>query len=129
VQFTAVKPRDGYSPSNPTGYINLGTAVNCLCEDVILERFLRGDLWSHEPAWQHYTGLNGTEDLLRTAAGFLQERLAQGQPVSPEHLRMVNGVSAGLEVLSWVLADPEDLIIVPTPTYSRSYYVIPPNIK
>ena len=35
---------------------------------------------------------------------------------------MVNGVSSGLEVLSWVLADPGDVVIVPTPTYAR--YVV-----
>ena len=43
----------------------------------------------------------------------------QGCEVSPERLRMVNGVSCGLEVLSWVLADPGDVVIVPTPTYAR----------
>ena len=32
---------------------------------------------------------------------------------------MVNGVSAGLEVLSWVVADPGEVVIVPTPTYAR----------
>ena len=43
----------------------------------------------------------------------------QGEEVSSENLRLVNGVSGGLEVLSWVLADPGDVVIVPTPTYAR----------
>jgi aspartate/methionine/tyrosine aminotransferase len=35
---------------------------------------------------------------------------------------MVNGVTAGLEVLGWALADPGDLVIVPTPIYGRWTY-------
>ena len=88
-------PSDNYSMSNPGGYVNLGTAVNGLCEGGILlmqkyfhfkftlivellsERLRRDDLWRHESDWQHYFGLNGTPDLLRVTTNFLQERLAQ----------------------------------------------------
>ena len=63
--------------TNPSGMVNLGTAVNSLCESEISSRLSRGDLWQHQPAWQHYFGLNGTPDLLRVTAHFLQQRLAQ----------------------------------------------------
>ena len=151
-------PSDNYSMSNPEGYVNLGTAVNGLCEGGILlmqkyfhfkltlilellsERLRRDDLWRHESDWQHYFGLNGTPDLLRVTTNFLQERLAQvslfllslseweqfafspsikGEKLSAENLRMVNGVSGGLEALAWIISDPGDLVIVPTPTYAR----------
>ena len=32
---------------------------------------------------------------------------------------MVNGVSGGLEALAWIISDPGDVVIVPTPTYAR----------
>ena len=88
-------PSDNYSKSNPGGYVNLGTAVNGLCEGGILlmqkyfhfnftlivellsERLRQDDLWQHESDWQHYFGLNGTPDLLRVTTNFLQERLAR----------------------------------------------------
>ena len=38
---------------------------------------VQGDLFSHEAAWQHYMGLNGTEDLLNVVAQFLTDRMAQ----------------------------------------------------
>ena len=38
---------------------------------------VQGDLFSHEAAWQHYMGLNGTEDLLNVVAQFLTDRIAQ----------------------------------------------------
>ena len=43
----------------------------------------------------------------------------QGQKLSAENLRMVNGVSGGLEALAWIISDPGDVVIVPTPTYAR----------
>ena len=43
----------------------------------------------------------------------------QGEKLSAAKLRMVNGVSAGLEALAWIISDPGDVVIVPTPTYAR----------
>ena len=108
--------------SNPGGMINLGTAVNALVEDLIADRLNRPGIFQHRPEWQHYYGLNGTPELLDTAATFLTKRLSKGKrTISPANLRLVNGVSSGLEVFSWVLADPGDVILVPVPTYARFF--------
>ena len=72
--------------------------------------------------WQHYYGLNGTPDLLDTAARFLTARVARNKrTVSPDNVRLINGVSAGLEVLSWIISDPDDVVLVPVPTYARFF--------
>ena len=42
--------------SNKGGYVNLGMAVNALCEEEINRRLNQGDLWRHTPVWQHYFG-------------------------------------------------------------------------
>jgi len=101
--------------------MNTGTAVNALCEDIIQERLNKGDLFSHEPLWQHYFGLDGTPDLLEITAKLLTEKLGRGVTISSENLRATNGVSAGLEVLAFILTDPEDIVLVPTPTYARFF--------
>ena len=41
--------------------------------------------------------------------------------VSPDNIRLVNGVSAGLEVISWIIADPQDVILVPEPIFKRFF--------
>ena len=41
--------------------------------------------------------------------------------MSPSNLRLVNGVSSGLEVLSFILADPGQVILTPVPTYARFF--------
>ena len=43
----------------------------------------------------------------------------KGEKLSADNLRMVNGVSGGLEALAWIISDPGDPVIVPTPTYAR----------
>ena len=46
--------------------------------------------------------------------------MARGCEVRASNLRLVNGVSAGLEALGWALADPGEVVLVPVPTYARS---------
>ena len=108
--------------TNPDGMINLGTAVNALSEEMVEKRLSQPDIFKHKRRWQHYYGLNGTPELLTTAASFLTKRLAKWKTiVARENLRLVNGVSSGLEALSFVLADPGDVILVPVPTFARFY--------
>jgi len=108
--------------TNTNGYVNLGTAVNALVEDLMQERLTKGDLFEHKTEWQHYYGLNGSPDITATAAQFLTERVTRGQvTISPSNLRLVNGVSAGLEVMSFILADPGEVILTPVPTYARFF--------
>ena len=49
----------------------------------------------------------------------MSERLAGDVSISVDNLRCVNGVSAGLECISWMLCDPGDVILTPVPTYAR----------
>ena len=51
---------------------------------------------------------------------FLSDRVAK-RTMSAANIRLVNGVSSGLEVFSWVVADPGDVILVPVPTYARFF--------
>ena len=55
---------------------------------------------------------------------FLTKRVTKDKTVvSSDNIRVVNGVSSGLEVFSFVLADPGDVILVPVPTYARLYLI------
>ena len=44
---------------------------------------------------------------------------SQSVSISPGNIRLVNGVSSGLEVMAWILTDPGDVMLVPVPTYGR----------
>ena len=79
-------------------------------------------MFDHKREWQHYYGLNGSPDFLSAAAEFISERISRGKvPVSAGNLRLLNGVSSGLETLSWILADPGEVVLTPVPTYARFF--------
>ena len=66
--------------------------------------------------------MNGSPEFLSTAAEFISERITRGKVlVSPGNLRLVNGVSAGLETFSWILADPGEVVLTPVPAYARIF--------
>ena len=46
---------DLYDPdTNPKGYVNLGTAVNALCETEIQDYLTQDGIFEHQKEWQHY---------------------------------------------------------------------------
>ena len=104
VSYTCYHPpySDAYSSDSPEGYVNLGTAVKSLSEDVLTARLHQPDLWRPQPSWQHYMGLNGTQDLLRAAAGFLQQKLAQvSQGLATRHSCSCRAARSALRGCGW----------------------------
>ncbi|MFC0629137.1 aminotransferase class I/II-fold pyridoxal phosphate-dependent enzyme [Kribbella deserti] len=105
---------DPWSPENPDGYINLGTAENHLLFDLLEPRLtaarpvLEGDT--------HYQQLYGAASFRAELARFLGQ--LQGDEVDPEDLVVVGGTSVVLEILAHALCDPGEAIIVPTPYYA-----------
>ncbi|XP_023336360.1 probable inactive 1-aminocyclopropane-1-carboxylate synthase-like protein 2, partial [Eurytemora carolleeae] len=106
---------------NKNGIVNMGTAVNQLCEDILTERINQENMFNHTGEYQHYFGLTGTPDFLQALADFYTRKLGQGERVDCENMRVVNGVTSALEAIAWTICDPEDIILVPTPTYARFF--------
>ena len=105
---------DPYDPaSNPNGYINLGTAENKTLYDHGAP-LLRECLEIHEDD-THYSTLHGPAFVRRAIAEFLSPRA--GRSISADHLAVGAATSAILENLSFVLCDPGDIILIPTPYY------------
>jgi len=103
-----------YAPqTNPEGYINFGTAENQLLYD-LAEPLLRECLEICERD-THYNHLHGSGFFRQALADFLSRRA--GRPIDPDHLAVASGSSAVLENLSFVLCDPGDVILIPSPYY------------
>ena len=78
-----------------------------LFADLLATRLRQDDLWQHEPAWQHYFGLNGTPDLLDVTANFLQERLAQVMIISAGDCARLRSLWSGAKANCREIADGE----------------------
>ena len=83
------------------------TSCPSLFADLLATRLRQDDLWQHEPAWQHYFGLNGTPDLLDVTANFLQERLAQVMIISAGDCARLRSLWSGAKANCREIADGE----------------------
>ena len=107
--------RDPFNPiSNPAGYVNFGTAENKMVFD-ILNPLLREHVKIKDED-THYNELHGSGIFREAVATFLSRRA--GRILDPEKITIASGASAVLEMLSFVLCDPGDAILIPTAYYS-----------
>jgi aspartate/methionine/tyrosine aminotransferase len=107
--------RDHYDPRhNPSGYLNLGTAENRLVWDLLAPKVAAAR--EIGPRDVRYVPLHGTPRLRAATARLLST--TWHTPVDPDHLVVVSGASAALDIIASVLCDAGEAIIVPAPYYS-----------
>jgi aspartate/methionine/tyrosine aminotransferase len=107
--------RDPFSPdTNPEGYVNFGTAENRILFDLV-EPLLLEEEEIHEQD-THYNELYGSGFFRRAIAEFLSRRA--GRELSAENIAVASGASAILEMLSFVLCDRGEAVLIPAPYYS-----------
>lgn len=106
---------DIYDPKyNPHGYVNFGTAENLTCFDLI--QTLLKDSTSIRARDTHYQELHGSTVFRAALARFLGRRA--GRTLDPDGVIIASGASAILELLSFILCDEGDHILVPAPYYA-----------
>ncbi|MEL6110139.1 MAG: pyridoxal phosphate-dependent aminotransferase [Planctomycetota bacterium] len=103
---------DRYSESNPTGFVNLGSAQNELHRETIERRLMAVDSATED---RRYRPFAGTDECHRSIADYLGE--LGGVPVSPEHLVVGNGIISLLESLTVALLDEDESVLIPTPVF------------
>lgn len=107
--------------TNKEGYVNLGTSVSAICEDVILKRVNEPGLFQFGAKEQHYFPMWGIPELREALASFLSRHLAPDLPVLSQNVLVVNGGVAAMEVLACCLLDPGDVVLTPSPCYARIF--------
>jgi hypothetical protein len=75
------------------GYINLGTSVSALCEDLILKRINEPGLFQFGSKEQHYFPMWGIPQLCEALASCLTRHLAPDSPVLPENVSSIHKVA------------------------------------
>ncbi len=107
---------DAWHPeTNPDGYIALCIAENKLMFDVLGPKMAR--CRRLDPESMGYDSMIGSSDFRSAVAAFLSRTFIGGD-VDAEHLAVLNGVGSVLELLFYVLCDPGDGVLVPTPSYT-----------
>ncbi|KAI9119185.1 hypothetical protein K1719_009860 [Acacia pycnantha] len=112
--------------TNPSGVIQMGLAENQVSFDLVekyLDQHPEASTWGKgaSPGWfrenalfQDYHGLKS----FRTAmASFMQQIRGGRAKFDPERVVLTAGATAANELLTFILANPGDALLVPTPYY------------
>ncbi|PKA56437.1 1-aminocyclopropane-1-carboxylate synthase 7 [Apostasia shenzhenica] len=110
--------------SNPTGIIQMGLAENQVSFDLLedyLEKHPEAFSWGsgnsnfrENALFQDYHGLQA----FRKAMATFMEKIRGGRAkFDAERIVLTAGATAGNELLTFILADPGDALLVPTPYY------------
>ncbi|GFY52061.1 1-aminocyclopropane-1-carboxylate synthase-like protein 1 [Trichonephila inaurata madagascariensis] len=122
VKYLDVCNKDEYDAiTNPNGFINLGTAVNNMCHDIILPRLTSAKIWLCDPDFLQYKEGHGILKLREALAAIMTEFLEPHESIDHENLICLIGATACIDLLAHCLADPGDVILAPTPIYGRIY--------
>jgi len=109
--------------NNPKGVINLATAFSYVCEDILAEKFSQGGLYCcdvNERVW-HVTQPQGNLGFREVLALFYTRKLKANHPIQAKDLIVTNGVTSTLDYIAHCIADPGDVILIPTPAYAYLY--------
>ena len=109
--------REHFARSSAPDYVPLCVAENKLVIDLLLEKL--GD-HTDTPAPASalgYDDMRGAKEFRAALARFLGRRVL-GSTVTPEQLVVLAGAGAILESLFYVIADPGDAVLIPTPSYA-----------
>jgi aspartate/methionine/tyrosine aminotransferase len=99
---------------HPEGYIDLGTSENHLIRDLLQDKLKAIDSLSRSPI----TYQEGFGNLaVRTAVADFYQTFTGGS-IDPAEVLLSSGASASIEMLTFALCDPGDVILVPAPYYS-----------
>ena len=105
-----------YDPkNNPNGYIDL-----CIAENKLVWKLLKPKLQAQR-AVPHsalcYDSMSGSIDFRKKLGRFMGEHFL-GRVFEPEQIAVLAGAGSVLELLFYVLGDPDDGVLVPTPSYA-----------
>ncbi|MEE8485667.1 MAG: aminotransferase class I/II-fold pyridoxal phosphate-dependent enzyme [Acidimicrobiia bacterium] len=110
--FARAAAADG---EHPDGYVGLCVAENKLMWDVLEPQLNRN---RHvQPASVAYGSMIGSVTLREQIAAFASEHV-WGRTVDADHVIALAGAGTILEALFYVISDPGDGVLVPTPSYA-----------
>ncbi len=115
--FQEAQKNKFHPETNPSGSIILNVAENKIVNHLIKEKI--EDILSNNelPQWVlGYTGMSGNSDVKISVSNFLRNQFGS-KKISADNICLSAGAAASLEVLSYVIAEAEDVVVIPAPAY------------
>ncbi|KAJ3108684.1 hypothetical protein HDU96_007457 [Phlyctochytrium bullatum] len=108
--------------ANPGGYINLGTAENKISGDLMVEKLNQPGAFHVKPETLLYGSFRGSAPLRGAVAKLFNRRLSPVVPLTAENVLAGNGAGSVINILAHILADPGDVVLIPSPVYGAFFW-------
>ncbi|KAK3210544.1 hypothetical protein Dsin_015250 [Dipteronia sinensis] len=106
--------------SNPSGVIQMGLAENQVSFDLI-EEYPEASTWGQgAPGFREnalFQDYHGLKSFRQAMASFMEKIRGGRAKFDPDRVVLTAGATAANELLTFILADPGDALLVPTPYY------------
>ena len=102
--------------ANPNGYVSVGVAENRLLH-ADLEQHITRTINVKDCAFTYGDGPKGSHRLRDVLVKFIGKHFKPRIPLRPDHIMVTNGVTPGIEHLSWACADAGDAFLLGHPYY------------
>ncbi|XP_050364269.1 1-aminocyclopropane-1-carboxylate synthase 7-like [Argentina anserina] len=109
--------------SNPSGVIQMGLAENQVSFDLVedyLGKHSEASNWESSKGFREnalFQDYHGLLSFRKAMASFMEQIRGGRAKFDPERIVLTAGATAGNELLTFILADPGDALLVPTPYY------------
>ncbi|KAF9886580.1 hypothetical protein FE257_011352 [Aspergillus nanangensis] len=109
---------DMYDPvSNPGGIVNLGTTMNPLMSDFVIE-FIETKYRIDAKLTIRYNYSSGSPELRATMADLANRHFSPSTTIQPENVIATNGLTGLVNSLIYTLLDKNETVLMPTPAYN-----------
>jgi aspartate/methionine/tyrosine aminotransferase len=115
--------------TNPTGILNFAKAENMLCEKEIAEKLNTIQKWT--VTMNNYGNSADEIELPQALCSFFEKNLRiDKQKLTVDRMMITGGADGAFIVYSYWLADPGDVMLIPSPYYSLidlnvSFLIVP----
>jgi aspartate/methionine/tyrosine aminotransferase len=101
---------------NPTGICNCGVAENGLCEKELISKLQTIQIWKSNH--MYYPDSSGHMFLREALCKFFQRIFQLNYQLDPARMMISSGLSGIMSLLSYVIGDKDDVLLVPSPYYT-----------
>ncbi|KAJ3098076.1 hypothetical protein HDU97_004335 [Phlyctochytrium planicorne] len=114
---------NAYDPvTNAGGVINLGTAENKISGDLMVDKLNQPDFFKVVPTSLLYGNFRGSHALRSQIADLFNRKLKTFEAITADNIAVANGAGSIICMLSQVIADPGDVILIPSPVYGAFFW-------
>lgn len=106
-----------HTTENPNGTFPLNVAENKLTWPMLRNKMKRVSSQHQIPDWvASYTNSTGSPSFREVVAKFYTRFITQCE-IDPDHLGLSAGATSVIDLTSWILGEPGDVVVIPAPCY------------